>query len=51
MEDAKIEEYNPIDGKFYLITKDKVLLAKTWDKNTARIIANAFDKEYESRGD
>lgn len=42
--EAKIEKYNPIDGQFFLITKDRKLLAKAWDLMSARIIADAFNK-------
>lgn len=41
---AKIEEFNPIDGQYFLITKNRKLLGKAWDLESARIIAAAFDQ-------
>lgn len=43
-EKAKTEEFNPVDGQYFLITKDKELLAKAWDLKSARITADAFDQ-------
>lgn len=44
MAEAKIEEFSPIGGQFFLITKNKKLLGKAWDAESARIIAAAFDQ-------
>lgn len=41
---SKIEEFNPVDGQFFLISQNGKLLGKAWDLESARIIADAFDQ-------
>lgn len=39
---SKIEEYNPVDGQFFLVTNGD-MFAKTFTKQNALLIATAFE--------